>query len=188
MKRCKVLPQSAASGTPVPWYYKYDFEPASSAGEVQPSAALLQKQPDVELLNIVGSCDGCGARKKGLDKVVYSGLREYVECIVDNKPHVVDQGSNEVPEIVVSSTVPSVTWQPQGPGALTFTFPLGSNPPLVSPCSNANADASGNVVIKGDKCVVSKDARNDTKYTYYVALDTCNSGMQSQVYFLTLQK
>jgi hypothetical protein len=167
---CTVVHQSGNSATAIPWYYKYHFEPAPGAGAAPASS---QAQPAIEVLDIVGSCDGCGTGQVLHNTHGY--LQEQVELVEDPAgtftPYVVDGDGEQVPNIIVPPTKSSVYWQLQGPGALTFTFVS------TSPCSNSNG-----LVLKGDTCNLSGAAPGP--YNYYVSVDNYSSQYK---YTLTIQ-
>jgi hypothetical protein len=167
---CTVVHQAGNSTTAIPWYYKYHFEPASGAG----AAPASSKEPAIEVLDIVGSCDGCGAQE-GVRHNAQGYLQEQVELVEypagTFTPYVVDGDGDQVPNIIVPPTKSSVYWQLQGPGALTFTF-LST-----SPCSNSNG-----LVLAGPTCNLSGAAPG--QYTYYVSVDSYSSQYQ---YTLTVQ-
>jgi hypothetical protein len=168
---CTVKSQLPSS-SPIPWYYKYDFEPAQGAGSIPSSSKVVQ--PAVEVLDIVGSCDGCGAGgKPGIRHARYGALQEQVECEEDTpnsfSPHVVDGGGNDV-VITVPSTVSTVKWQKQGPGELTLTFDPAETPPCTP--------------LTGATCTVNDKARptkgsQPQSYFYTVSLSTCNNNTPS---------
>jgi hypothetical protein len=171
---CTVVPQSGNSATAIPWYYKYHFEPAPGTGA---APALSNAQPAVEVLDIVGSCDGCGT---GLELHGPRGyLQEQVELVEDPagtfKPHVVDGDGEELPNIIVPPTKSTVYWQLQGPGALTFTFQS------TSPCKESH----GGLVLTGPKCTLI-DPRPVATFNYYVSVGNFASSTPASKYNYTL--
>jgi hypothetical protein len=179
---CTVKTQSGNSTTPIPWYYKYQFEPAQGAGSTSPSPKLVQ--PPIELLNIVGSCDGCAGtivEGPGARRSAAAYVQEEVELVEDPAgtftPTVVDGDGDLVPNIIVPYTKSSVYWQLQGPGALTFTFVS------TSPCSNSNG-----LKLSGSTCNLIDPATGKHAapgaYTYYVSVDNYSS---QYLYTLTVQ-
>jgi hypothetical protein len=182
---CTVKNQSGNSAIPIPWYYKYQFTPGTGGASASPDAQ--KAQPPVELLNIVGSCDGCRGREgPGVLSNPHGYVQEQVELIGDSGsliPHVVDGDDDDVPEITVPPTKASVYWQLQGPGALSFTFDPKSTSSY-SPCTEIK-----NGVLKGPTCTIPLGTRPGGTYAYYVSVDKFSSSTAANVYNykLTLQ-
>jgi hypothetical protein len=193
---CRIGPQKAN----VPFFYKYQFVSPAQGGMSSPAAAaaaipkIVPPPPQtegtrpaasyggpVQLLNIVGSCQGCGdGRKPHAVGKTLSGVTAQVECNSDatpDTPEVVDSDDIEQITISVPAQKDYVTWMPQG-DTLTVDF-SGNNPP--SPC-----DEIKNSVLQGDQCTITPGARGKSYY-YTVALSQCNGNHPSKRYTLEFE-
>jgi hypothetical protein len=170
---CVVAAKPLASGEPITYYYKYQLvgpPPLTS----EPQSTVAPSQGTVELLDIAGSCAGCGAALQTGPATLY----EQVECI-GNKPTVVDEDAIRVDEITVLAKTKRVTWRAQGD---RVSIKFQSYKP--TPCTNLD----NNGVLQGYQCNVNDGARGQQPYSYTVALTGCNNNTPSSVlYKLTLK-
>jgi hypothetical protein len=189
---CRIGPQKAN----LPFFYKYQFVNPPQGGMSLPAAAAIPKivppppqtggtRPaasyggPVQLLNIVGSCQGCGDGRGLHASKTLSGVTAQVECNSDatpDTPEVVDVDDIEQTTISVPAQKDYVTWMPQG-DTVTVDF-SGNTPP--APC-----DEIKNSVLQGNQCTITAGARGKSYY-YTVALSQCSCNHPSKRYTLEL--
>jgi hypothetical protein len=196
---CRIGPQRAN----LPFFYKYQFVPPQ--GGMQPPAAAAAAIPKivppppqtgrtrpgaasysgpVQLLNIVGSCEGCGDGGKHAVRMFQakplSGVTAQVECNSEgtpDTPEVVDGDDIEQITISVPAQKNHVAWIPQGD---TLTVDFSGNPPP-APCAEIQ-----NSVLQGNQCTINTGARGKSYY-YTVALSQCNGNQPSKPKRYTLK-
>jgi len=154
---CKVKSQSG--NATVPWVYKYRYV-SPQGKDADPAAA---GQSNVQVLDVVGSCDGCSAAFGGDVHVNTRATDVWVDMVDDGTgnltPTVDDYGGNQVQNINVPPTPASVYWHMNGPGALSIKFTS------TSPCPDISGLGTGVVT-----CNIPSTA-NPGPYHYHVSVD-----------------